>query len=61
MGVELYCTRCPTSKDGSRVRLEYKETIKMKKRAYDVYVCPTPECGESRTVNIYKGQVIGVG
>jgi hypothetical protein len=59
--IEIFCMKCQPDKEGNRVKLKYKETIKVNKdKAVDYYECPTEDCGEKRGVVFENGMLIGV-
>ena len=52
---------CQPDKDGNRIRLKYKETIKVNKdKAVDYYECPTEGSGEKRGAAFENDILIGV-
>ena len=59
--IEIFCMNCQPDKDGNRIRLKYKETIKVNKdKAVDYYECPTEGSGEKRGAAFENDILIGV-
>jgi hypothetical protein len=60
-GIDIYCVKCDPDKEGNRIRLRNKETIRVNKdRAVDYYDCPMVVCGEKRAAAFENGTLIAV-